>query len=153
MADEKQEKEVQKREEKLEEKWHRDPLGSIVGAFILIWAGVILLAHNMDFISALSGVLDRLGIPAYNLPFDVSIPFITPRGLQVFLLGTGVIVVVEVLLRLIVPSFRRGIFGSLIGAIVCFALGVGNWQVIWPLVIVALGLSIQIGALTGRRRL
>ena len=151
-TEEKQEKEVQKREEKLEEKWQRDPLGSIVGAFILIWVGVVLLAHNMHFISSLTGVLDRLRIQGYILPFDVHIPFITPRGVQVFLLGTGVIVLIEVLLRLVIPTYRRGILGSLIGAIVCFALGLGRWQVIWPLIIVAVGLSILIGALTGRRR-
>lgn len=151
-TEEKQEKEVEKREEKLEEKWQRDPLGSIIGALILIWAGVVLAGHTMGFISSLTAVLDSLGVPAYDLPFEWFFPLITPRGLQVFLLGTGVIVSFEVILRLIIPTYRRQIFGSLIGAIVCFALGLGNWQVIWPLIIIAIGLSILIGALTGRRR-
>ena len=71
---------------------------------------------------------------------------------RVGLLGAGVIVVFEVILRLIIPAYRRGIFGSLVGAIVCFALGLGRWQVIWPLIIIAVGLSILIGALTGRQR-
>jgi hypothetical protein len=151
-TEEKQEKDVEKREEKFEEKWRRDPLGSIVAALILIWAGVVLLAHNMGFISALTGVLDMLRVPAYDLPFEWYVPFITPRGVQAFLLGTGAVIVVEVILRLIVKAYRRGIFGSLIGAVVCFALGLGNWEVIWPLVVIAVGLSILVGALTGRRR-
>ena len=151
-TEEKQEKEVQKREEKLEEKWQRDPLGSITGAFILIWAGVVLLAHNMGFIAPLTGVLDRLGVPAPGMALEW-VPFIIPRGVQLFLFGAGAIIVVEIILRLIIPKFRRGIFGSLIGAIVCFALGLGNWQAIWPLMIIAVGLSILVSALTRRPRL
>ena len=63
--DEKQEKsdekELEKQEEKstdeksYEEKYRRDPLGAVVWALILIWAGLVLLAQNM-------GTLDKLGI-------------------------------------------------------------------------------------------
>ena len=151
-TEEKNEKEVEKREEKLEEKWQRDPLGSIIGAFILIWVGVLLLAHNMGFITSLTAVLDSMGVPSPGLALEW-IPFVTPRVVQLFLFGAGAIVTVEVILRLLIPKFRRGIFGSLIGAIVCFALGLGNWQVVWPLVIIAVGLSMLVSALTRRRRL
>ena len=151
-TEEKQEKEVEKREEKFEEKWQRDPLGSIIAAAILIWAGVVLLGHTMGFISSLTAVLDQIGVPAYDLPFDWFFPLITPRGLQLFFLGTGVIIAFEAILRLLIPRFRRNIFGTLIGALVFFALGFGNWQVIWPLVLIGFGLSILVGALTSRRR-
>ena len=149
-TEEKHEKEVEKREEKLEEKWRRDPLGSITGAFILIWIGVLLLAQNMGFLSSLTTILDNLGVPAPGMALEW-IPFVSARGVQLFLFGAGAIVVVEIILRLLIPKFRRGIFGSLIGAVVCFSLGLGNWEVIWPLVIIAVGLSILVGALTRRR--
>jgi hypothetical protein len=151
-TEEKQEKEVEKREEKLEEKWQRDPLGSVIAAIILMWAGVVLLAQNMGYASTLTGILDSIGFPEWDLPFDWTFSLVGWRTLQAFLLGTGVIVVIEVIIRLIVARFRRNVVGSFIGAIVCFAIAFGNWEVIWPLVIIAIGLSILVGALTGRRR-
>ena len=57
MADEKfDEKEQEKREEKSpeeknwEEKYRRDPLGSVIWACILIWAGLVFLADNLKLI-------------------------------------------------------------------------------------------------------
>ena len=59
--DEKQEKfdekELEKQEEKsadeknYDEKYRRDPLGSIVWALILIWVGLVLLAQNMGYLN------------------------------------------------------------------------------------------------------
>ena len=45
--DEKDEKDVSKHEAKTtEEKWRRDPLGTIAWAIVLIWSGVVLLLVN-----------------------------------------------------------------------------------------------------------
>ena len=146
-----QEKEVAKQEEKIEEKYHQDPLGTVVGALILIWAGVVLLASNLGILDALTRLIDLLPLPLYELPFDI--PLFGASAWRLFFLGAGVIVLCEALIRLIVPQFRRRVFGSLIGAIVLLALGVGNFEVIWPLILIAIGVSVLLGGLFTKRKL
>ena len=144
------EKEREKREEKFEEKWHRDPLGSVVAALLLIWAGVVLLASNLGILNVFTGVLNAFGIPAWQVPWEM--PFVSPGALPVFFLGGGVILLFEVIIRLVMPAYRSQVLGTVIAAIVFFALGLGNWNVIWPLILIAVGASIALRALTGKRK-
>ncbi len=140
-----EEKELEKHEEKsadeksYDEKYRRDPLGSIIWALILIWVGVVLLAENMGF-------LDRLGIRLTfaKLPFEI--PFIGDSWSLIFL-GIGVIVLFEIAIRLLIPDFRRPVTGSVIFAIVCFGLAIGSWNLIWPLILIAVGASILLRGL------
>jgi uncharacterized membrane protein len=145
-----QEKQVEKQEEKREEKWYQDPLGTVVAALILIWAGVVFLSANLGLLDAFVRVMQRLPLPFYELPFDI--PFFGATSWRLFFLGAGAIVLCEVVVRLIVPQFRRKVFGSLIGAIVLIALGFGQFEVIWPLILIAIGASILLGSLFTRRR-
>jgi hypothetical protein len=78
-------------------------------------------------------------------------PFFDPRAWQVFFLGAGVLVLFEIVIRLLVPSYRRRMMGTFIGAIVLFALGLGQWTVIWPVILIAIGLSILLRGLFRRR--
>jgi uncharacterized membrane protein len=78
-------------------------------------------------------------------------PFFDLRAWQVFFLGAGVLVLFEIVIRLLVPSYRRRMMGTFIGAIALFALGLGQWTVIWPLILIAIGLSILLRGLFGRR--
>ena len=132
------EKELQKQEEKsaeeksYEEKYRRDPLGTLVWAIILIWAGVVWLANNF-------GYLDRFRNLFSDLPFDF--PF-AREVWALFFLGAGVILLIEVLIRLTVPDYRRPVLGTFILAVVFFGIGLGSWQLIWPLVLIVIGLSI-----------
>jgi hypothetical protein len=138
MPDEKfNEKEREKREEKSpEEKWHRDPLGSVVFAFILIWAGIVLLLDN-------TGTLD-------NWIRDIvrSTGWTTLRDSevwQIIALGAGLIIVIEIILRLIVPAWRKPLTGNIIWAVILIGLGLSGWvawEVLWPTILIILGLSI-----------
>jgi low affinity Fe/Cu permease len=136
---EKEEKEEEKRGEKQEkeekswdEKWRRDPLSAVVWAGILIWAGLVLLVENMGFLAR----FERL--EAWALIF----------------VGAGLIVLLEVVVRLLVPSYRRPVTGSLIFGIILLAIGLGNlvsWGAIWALALIIIGLSILVRGFLWRR--
>ncbi len=136
--DEKDEKDRDKHEEKtMEEKWRRDPLGRIIWAFILIWGGLVFLAANFGLLAPVST----------NVPGANFIPYIGAWG--VFMVGAGIILLIEVLIRLAVPAYRSPIGGTFFLALVFIAIGVGNWfgwEVIWPFILIALGLSILLRA-------
>ncbi|HEY60237.1 MAG TPA: hypothetical protein G4N92_06090 [Anaerolineae bacterium] len=142
--DEKDEKELNKHDEKVEE---RDVLSTVVWAAILIWAG-------LTFLAAQRGWLEQFGItesPFFIRSFFELLEFNT---WNVVALGAGVIILMEVIVRLLVPSFRRHVGGTLIVAAVFIGIGLGpffKWQLIWPLVLIAVGISVLIGAFSRKR--
>ncbi len=135
--DEKQsEKEQEKQQEKgagMDEKYRRNPLGFVSWALIIIWLGVTLLLQNID---------------AFALTDD-------ENWWGIFAWGVGVIIIAEALLRLTMPRWRHGITGSLVwGAIaigVGFGLWFGNWQIIGPIVVIAVGVGILLSRVLPRR--
>jgi hypothetical protein len=136
--DEKDEKHHEK-----EEKGRSDPLSTIVWGAIIIWAGVVLLAENLDFLA-------RLGLRGDTVPGVF--PFhISTWGL--IFLGAGIIILAEVAARLILPSYRRHVMGSIILVFVFIGIGLGNlvnWSVIWALILIALGVVILLRAMGWR---
>ena len=126
-------KEEEKEEEKgrgWDEKWRRDPLSAMVWAAILIWAGVVLLLGNV-------GVLDDLRVgDSYVEPWSIGF------------IGAGVIVLVEVVIRLLVPAYRRVVGGTIVFAAVLLGVGLGEmvgWAVIGPVILIVLGVSVLLG--------
>jgi len=152
MPDEKgDEKEMEKREEKApeeknwDEKWRRDPLSAVVWAAIFIWAGLVLLAET-------TGYLNTLNIRGAFAPESRFLAGATAWSL--IALGAGVIVIIEIIVRILVPAYRRPITGSLILAVILIGIGLGNlwnWDVVWPLILIILGLSILTRGLMRRR--
>jgi hypothetical protein len=148
--EEKEEKDVAKHEEKsYDEKWRRDPIGAISWAVFLIWAGVILLLYNLDQIDVFTDFLDRLNLPLTELPFDL--PFVDERAWQVFFLGAGIIVLLEIIVRLLMPAYRRPIVGSIIWAGILFGLALGNWEIVGPAIVIGIGIVIIFGGFMRRR--
>jgi len=145
MADEKSEKEVQKHEEKRQD----DLVSSVVGAAFLIWLGVVLLAGNVGFLSTFTDILDRLPIRSYDVSLEF--PFVSMRTVQVFLIGGGLILLAEIVIRLLVPIYRRHVLGTLIGAVAMLSIGIGYWEIVMPLILVAVGVSILLRGFTRRR--
>ena len=133
---EKGEKEHGEKEEKERgEKFQNDPLSAIVWAAIFVWAGIVLLADNLGYLGDLK--IGDWVLEPWSLIF----------------LGAGVIVLVEVAIRLIDPAYRRPVTGSLVFAFILLAIGLGGWigwETIWPLILILIGVSILVGAVTRR---
>ncbi|MDD2695402.1 MAG: hypothetical protein PHD58_05735 [Anaerolineales bacterium] len=148
---EKSEKEDEKKEEKSpeekswDEKWRRDPLSTAIWALIFIWAGVVLLLSNL-------GVLNALLRTKSSIPGLGWIASLEAWGL--ILLGAGILVLIEAIIRLTVPTYRQPVTGSIFVAIILIGIGLGNmfrWDLVWPLILIALGLTIILRGIARRR--
>ncbi len=132
-----EEKEEEKKHEKgpdeknWDEKWRRDPLGSLIWALILIWAGVALLLNNM-------GLLFRIpGLEVWELIF----------------LGAGVLILAEVAVRLLAPTYRKPVGGSLIVAIIFIGIGLQGFvtgNLIWAVALILIGVYVLLRGVTRR---
>jgi hypothetical protein len=124
-SDEKQEKPEKGRDESWDEKWRRDPIEAAVWAIVLIWAGLVWFASNVGFWEDLLGE----GTEWWTVGF----------------LGAGVIVLLGVLVRIVVPAYRRPLTGSIILGIILLGIGLGGitegWVWIGPLVLIAIGIG------------
>jgi hypothetical protein len=129
--EEKQEKEDEKQEKSWDEKWRRDPLSAAAWAVIIIWAGLVLLATNLDFFA--DSFLDTWPL---------------------FFAGAGVILLIEVVLRLLLPAYRQPVLGNIILACVFLGIGLGgliNWALIWAFVLIGIGVFILFSGILRRR--
>ena len=144
MADEKGEKDMQKRDEKSsqeeknwEEKWRRDPVFAVSWAFIFIWAGIVFLVDSLGFIDSLTAGIDG-DIDAWSFIF----------------MGAGVIVLLGVLFRLLVPEYKRPVTGNIILGLILIGIGLGDlfdWAIVAPVILILIGISIIFrGFLRGR---
>lgn len=140
--DEKDEKELSKQEEK----WERDRLGTLTWAAILIWAGVVMLAANLGAFDLMSAFTERLPLGLGDFPFEVG--FFPIEAWSVFWLGAAAILLIQVVARLLIPEYRRPVTGTLILAIIFLGLGIGQWQCVWPIILIAIGVGILLRGFT-----
>jgi hypothetical protein len=124
---EKEEKDEKDSGESWDEKWRRDPVDAAGWALILIWAGLVLLAANLRWFGA--------------------------DGFEVWpwiFVGAGVIVLLGVLVRLVVPAYRRPVMGSVIFGAILLGIGLAqlpDLQEHWPVVLGVVLVVIGAGAL------
>ncbi|TET35943.1 MAG: hypothetical protein E3J69_04555 [Anaerolineales bacterium] len=132
MDEKTEEKQHEKMDEKTWEEKHRsDPLSRVVWAGILIWAGLVLLANNLGI---LRDVPLLGGMSAWSLAFA----------------GAGLIILVEVLIRLVIPEYSGPVIGSLIIALVFLGIGLDDlvgWSIVWPAIVIGVGVVILFRAL------
>lgn len=104
----------------------RDPFGRAMGGLVLILLGVI-------FFMVQSGLFILNWTNMWGA----------------FLMGLGVLLILQALGRMFFPSYRRGVFGLIIGGCVLIAIGTipfGGmiWAQWWPLGLIALGVVLLI---------
>ena len=131
--EEKQEEKEEKEEKGRDEKWRRDPVASVTWAAVIIWVGLVLLADNLKL------MVDFGWWNAWAVGF----------------VGAGVIVLLQVLVRLTMPEYRWGVTGGLIFGFILLGIGLGmivGWGMVWPLLLVAIGIAIIVRVFTRRKR-
>ena len=114
-----------------DEKWRNDPVNAGVLALILIWAGLVLLADNMNL----------FGFEGFET-------------WSVILIGAGLIVLLGVAVRLVVPAYRRPVVGSIIFGFILLAIGLGDefgWELILPLLLIGIGIGGLLAYFRSRR--
>ncbi len=139
--EEKEEKEVSKHEEKsVEEKWRRDPLGTITWAAILIWAGIAWLLDNLGVWENWLRTAKRFGQPG-----KVEIFWVGGDVWAIIMIGAGILLFIELIIRMVVPVYRRPVGGTLFLSVLFVCLGLSNfigWTYLLPIALLTLGLSI-----------
>ncbi len=129
--EEKDEKDRRDQREK-EEKGAGDRLGSLSWALILIMAGLVFLAVSANLFPGL----------------DWS------NAWSLIVMGAGLVIGLEVILRFLMPEYRRPLSGRLILAVVLLLVGAGGfigWDNTWPFILIGIGLAMLVGALTNRQ--
>ncbi len=112
--------------------WRRGRGDAITWAFILIWAGVVFLGEHLGWVAN----------------------YTWWNNWAVILGGAGVILVIRGVARLAAsdPLMRRG--GSLILGLIFIGVCLGmitSWSIIWPLVLIGVGLLILVESLLFRK--
>jgi hypothetical protein len=119
-----------------------DLLSAIVWAFILIWAGIVFLAGNLGWLETIVGKFrDLTGFPFFDKFLSVW---------PLVLAGMGAILLIEVILRLLIPAFRKPILGTLILGLVFLGIALDELiqvELLWPVVIIVIGLIVLIRGL------
>ena len=127
---EKEEKDEKEDKESWDEKWRRDPVDAAAWAGIFIWAGLVLLADNLQLFGA------------------------EWEAWPIILLGVGGVALLGVAIRLLVPAYRRPVMGSLIFGAVMVGLGLGQvtgrYELIGALVLIAIGVGVLLRGLLPR---
>jgi hypothetical protein len=106
------------------ERYNSDPVSNFAWAAILIWAGIVFLARNLGWLVALPG--------------DMGI-------WSIILIGAGLIILMEALIRLLLRRQQGSIRSSLFLAVALTGIGFGSifgWSIVWPFILIAVGLSI-----------
>jgi hypothetical protein len=110
----------------------RPNLDGLIWALALIWVGATLIADEI-------GLLSRLSFVSWPPPWHLPV---RPTAWALALLGLAVLVAADIVVRLLVRSYRRNVIGYVILLIIFLSLGLGRPEIMWPLILLALGVRL-----------
>ena len=122
------------------EKHPNDPLDALTWGLILIWAGFIFLASNLGWLEQIR--FQPLGIDGIGT-------------WPAIFIGIGLLVFLEAIIRSLIPAYRASIAGNLFTAAISLGIGLGmvmGFQLVWPFILIAMGLSAIASALLKHRK-
>ena len=136
-------------EKSVVEKWQRDLLSPIVWTLILIWAGFVSVASNLGMLDALNGIIAQIGFEFAELP--VPLPLVQLSSWSLIFLGAGILLLAEVVIRLLLPTYRRPVMITVILAVFLLTGSTGRWALAYILALIAGGLVVLLGGLFKRK--
>lgn len=122
-----------------------DWLSSLTWALILIWAGLVFLAANFNWLETVQS--------SFTLPGGITIAGLS--NWSIIALGAGVLVFLAAIVRTFVPAYQRSQGGNFFGAAILLGVGLSGivgWEKTWPLILIAMGFSALASALIQRKR-
>jgi hypothetical protein len=109
-------------------------VGRLTWSLVLVWVGSVLLVENLGYLASIT--LSPVSLP-WAMPIRATV-------WRLLLIGTGGLLALGVVMRLLIPRFRDDVLGNLILVIVCVALGLGYVNLIWPLILIAIGIALLV---------
>jgi hypothetical protein len=105
------------------EKWSRDPLGSALWAFFIIWIGIVLLLANLG---EEGDIVEWGNVWAW------------------ILIGGGALTWLDILLRTMMPAYRRPLGGRIVWGTILLVFGIGALTdlSLWPLILIVIGVAM-----------
>jgi len=82
-------------------------------------------------------------------------PFAFLDAWSLIFFGAGLILLLEADVRVLLPAYRRNVTGRVILALVFLGLGLAGmigWHLVWPLVLIGIGVIIILGTLSVKRQ-
>ena len=116
------------------DKWKQDSIDSAGWGLFFLWGALVTVANVTNF----------------------SNNFAWWNGWSVFFIGAGIISLIQVIIRLLIPKYRSKWMGNLIGTGILFTLGfsLGEWAGlgwIWVILLAIIGIVILVKVFTQRR--
>ncbi len=114
--------------------WKQDRLDSAGWGLFFLWGALVIVAEVTNFSSNFSWW----------------------SGWSIFFIGAGVITLIQLIIRLLVPKYRIKWMGNLIGTGILFAMGffLGEWEGLgwfWVILMAIIGIVILAKVFTSRR--
>ncbi|MBN1572160.1 MAG: hypothetical protein JW984_03070 [Deltaproteobacteria bacterium] len=111
-------------------RWRQsDRLHAVGWAAIFIWAGLVLLAESTDYVAN----------------------FYWWDGWFVFFAGAGIIVLIQAVVRALVPAFRRRVITTFVIGFILLSIGLGElFGLLWPFLLISIGIIILVRSFVGR---